>query len=143
LQCQPEEVFVASTGVIGEPLPAEKILPHLAEMGSRLSASHWTQSCNAILTTDTFAKGAVRKASLMGETVTISGMAKGSGMIEPNMATMLAFVFTDASIEKPVLQQLLLEANARSFNAITVDSDSSTSDTCLLFATGLGWHWKI
>ncbi len=143
LKCKPAEIFVASTGVIGEPLPVEKIVSSMDEMGSGFAADNWWQACHAILTTDTFAKGAVKTASLMGESITICGMAKGSGMIEPDMATMLAFVFTDANIEKSVLQKLLVESNAQSFNKITVDSDTSTSDTCLLFATGKASNRRV
>jgi len=143
LRCQPTEVFVASTGVIGEPLPVDQIVSSMEEMESGLSNDKWQQACHAILTTDTFAKGAVKTTSLMGETVTICGMAKGSGMIEPNMATMLSFVFTDANIEKSVLQKILVESNAQSFNKITVDSDTSTSDTCLLFATGKASNRRV
>ena len=136
LGCNENEVFVASTGVIGEPLPVQRILPHIKELDQALDGGAWSAACNAILTTDTFAKGAVRTTSINGHPVSIYGMAKGSGMIEPNMATMLSFLFTDANIKKSVLQGLLEEANDTSFNAITVDSDTSTSDTCLLFATG-------
>ncbi|MBX2868167.1 MAG: bifunctional glutamate N-acetyltransferase/amino-acid acetyltransferase ArgJ [Acidiferrobacterales bacterium] len=136
LGCSHKEVFVASTGVIGEPLPVDLILPKIKTMGSELGEEAWPASCRSILTTDTFAKGAITTCSIDGQLVTIYGMAKGSGMIEPDMATMLAFIFTDANIEKSVLQGLLEEANDSSFNAITVDSDTSTSDTCLLFATG-------
>ncbi len=142
-QCAPRQVFIASTGVIGEPLEDSKItkaLPGLAIQG--LSADGWQDAARAIMTTDTFPKGAARTASIAGETVTIAGIAKGSGMIMPDMATMLAFVFTDASIPASVLQKLLVEANEGSFHAITVDSDTSTSDTVLLCATGKGPHHR-
>jgi glutamate N-acetyltransferase / amino-acid N-acetyltransferase len=137
LGCAADEVFVASTGVIGERLPVEKIeasLPALAEAlagdsAALLSAAH------AIMTTDTFPKWASREATLGGRKVIVTGIAKGSGMIAPDMATMLAFVFTDAAIPAPVLQTLLERGCDRSFNATTVDGDTSTSDTLLLFAT--------
>lgn len=133
--CQPEEVFVASTGVIGEKLPYEKItaaLPKLAEQ----AGNDWQDAARAILTTDTFPKQTFRRFTLGGREVTLSGFAKGSGMIAPHMGTMLAFLFTDAAIAPQALQGMLQAANDKSFNAITVDSDTSTSDTALLFATG-------
>lgn len=132
--CKPEEVFLASTGVIGEPLPYEKIeaaLPTLPVCG-------WDKAAEAIMTTDTFPKAATRTVKLKGGTVHINGIAKGSGMIAPDMATMLAFVFTDATIAAPMLQYMLRHANAKSFNCLTVDGDTSTSDTALMFATGKG-----
>lgn len=136
LQCQPEAVWLASTGVIGEPLPYEKIeaaMPHLVQ---QLNADSWADAAAAIMTTDTFPKLATRTLTLGGKEVTIHGIAKGSGMIAPDMATMLAFVFTDAKISADLLQQMLQRSNDKSFNAITVDGDTSTSDTALLFATG-------
>jgi glutamate N-acetyltransferase/amino-acid N-acetyltransferase len=134
--CKPSEVFVASTGVIGEPLPYERIvgaIPHLIEA---LAPDGWQAAAEAIMTTDTFPKLATRKARIGETEVTLNGVAKGSGMIAPDMATMLAFAATDAAIPPPILQKLLADANARSFNCITVDSDTSTSDTLLLAATG-------
>ena len=136
LHCHPEQVLVASTGVIGEPLPVDKIIDAVPRLASSLSANAWERAAAAILTTDTFTKGATAGAVISGRPVTINGFAKGSGMIEPDMATMLAFVFTDAAITRPVLQFLLTAANEKSFNAISVDGDTSTSDTCLAFATG-------
>jgi glutamate N-acetyltransferase / amino-acid N-acetyltransferase len=136
LDAPPEEVFVASTGVIGEPLDAERIVAALPDLHARLDPQAWEAAADAIRTTDTFAKGATARAEIGGVPVTVAGIAKGSGMIQPDMATMLAFLFTDAAVPAPVLQALLSEANGPSFNAITVDSDSSTSDTVLLFATG-------
>src|ERR1051326_4697420 len=136
--CRAQEVFMASTGVIGEPLPHQKIvraLPGLAEAGA---AGGWRAAAEAIMTTDTFPKLATTTAMIDGHKVTINGIAKGSGMIAPDMATMLAFVFTDANLPAAVLQPLLNEGAGRSFNSITVDSDTSTSDTLLLFATGRG-----
>jgi len=135
LDCPTEAVFTASTGVIGEPLPAERITDALAGLNDNLRAYAWPEAAAAIMTTDTFAKGATRTAEIGGTTVTINGIAKGSGMIAPDMATMLSFIFTDAALPAAVLQDLLAPAAERSFNSITVDSDTSTSDTVLLFAT--------
>jgi glutamate N-acetyltransferase/amino-acid N-acetyltransferase len=136
--CRPLEVFLASTGVIGEPLPAEKITKLLGRIAENASAGEWKAAAAAIMTTDTYPKVATASASIDGKRVTINGIAKGSGMIAPDMATMLSFVFTDAALPANVLQDLLSAAVQPSFNAITVDSDTSTSDTLLLFATGKG-----
>lgn len=136
--CRTQEIFVASTGVIGEPLPHSKItkiLPQLVESGA---AGNWLAAAEAIMTTDTFPKLATAVALIDGHRVTINGIAKGSGMIQPDMATMLSFIFTDAKLPAPVLQALLAESVQTSFNSITVDSDTSTSDTLLFFATGKG-----
>jgi len=141
--CSPPEFFMASTGVIGEKLPAEKITAVLAPMMSTLSGAHWQDAAKAIMTTDTYPKLATRSLSIDGKTITINGIAKGSGMIAPDMATMLAFIFTDAAIAPKALQTLLEHANANSFNAITVDGDTSTSDTALLFATGKAGNPEI
>ena len=130
------EVFLASTGVIGEPLDASKFDGVLDGLVRRASPEGLLGAAKAIMTTDTFPKVAAARATLGEVEVTISGMAKGAGMIAPDMATMLAFVFTDAPIAAPVLQSLLAKSVQGSFNAITVDSDTSTSDTLLLFATG-------
>jgi len=119
------------------------ITSHLPEVVAGLAADAWPAAARAIMTTDTFAKAATRRAVIGGTTVTINGIAKGSGMIAPDMATMLAFVFTDAAIEAPALQKLLAEATEDSFNAITVDGDTSTSDTVLLFATGQAGHKPV
>lgn len=140
--CKPKEVFVASTGVIGVPLPDERITAALPQAKSALADDAWGEAAEAIMTTDTFAKAAFRIARIGGVPVTIGGIAKGSGMIAPDMATMLSFVFTDAKIPAPVLQAALSQANARSFNSITVDGDTSTSDTALIFATGQGQKHK-
>ncbi len=133
--CQPSDVFVASTGVIGVPLPIPT-----AEAGVDLALdapeSDWEKVAAAISTTDTFPKGAIATAIVDGRTVTIAGVIKGSGMIAPDMATMLGFLFTDAAVEPAFLQQLLSASNGRSFSCITVDGDTSTSDTVLAFATG-------
>ena len=136
--CKASEVFLASTGVIGEPLPAEKITKILARVAEDASASGWRAAAEAIMTTDTYPKLATASATIDGVKVTINGIAKGSGMIAPDMATMLAFVFTDASLPATVLQECLSAGVGPSFNSITVDSDTSTSDTLLLFATGKG-----
>ena len=136
--CRASEVFLASTGGIGEQLPAEKITKLLGALAQDMSSGGWRAAANAILTTDTFPKMATATASIDGKKVTINGIAKGSGMIAPDMATMLAFVVTDANLPAPVLQELLDAGVKVSFNSITVDSDTSTSDTLLLFATGKG-----
>ena len=136
--CRAQEVFAASTGVIGEPLPHEKITKVLSDLAEAGAAGGWRAAAEAIMTTDTFPKVATATTYIDGHRVTINGIAKGSGMIMPDMATMLAFVFTDAKLPAAVLQPLLAEGASRSFNAITVDSDTSTSDTLLLFATGKG-----
>ncbi|MBY6260356.1 bifunctional glutamate N-acetyltransferase/amino-acid acetyltransferase ArgJ [Azospirillum sp. 412522] len=136
--CAPDEVYIASTGVIGIPLAADAIGKCLAPMAPNLKADSaaWEKAARAIMTTDTFPKGSVRTAKIGGTTVTIAGFAKGSGMIAPDMATMLGFVFTDAAIAATALQDMLSEFTERTFNAVTVDGDTSTSDTLLLFATG-------
>ncbi|WP_316977828.1 bifunctional glutamate N-acetyltransferase/amino-acid acetyltransferase ArgJ [Shumkonia mesophila] len=134
--CHEDEVFAASTGVIGAPLDPTPILNALPEVRRRLAAPGWLTAANAIKTTDTFPKGSVRTAVIGGAEVTICGIAKGAGMIAPDMATMLGFVFTDAAIPAKVLQDILRPAVERSFNSITVDGDTSTNDTVLLFATG-------
>ena len=138
--CRKNEVFIASTGVIGEPLTTEKIVAALPGVHAALDGAAWEAAARAIMTTDTFPKGATRAATIDGTPVTVSGIAKGSGMIAPDMATMLCFVFTDAVVPAPVLQGMLERANARSFNSITVDGDTSTSDTLLAFATGRARH---
>ncbi len=136
-------MFVASTGTIGVPLDDGKITTALPEARGKLSDGTWGEAARAIMTTDTFPKVATRTASIGGVTVTINGMAKGAGMIAPDMATMLAFVFTDAAIPQPLLQKMLASGTETSFNAITVDSDTSTSDTLLLFATGQARHAPV
>lgn len=136
LGCAQAQVYIASTGVIGEPLNHQKIAAALPALQSSLAADRWADAAAAIMTTDTFPKAATRQLSLGGKNVTINGIAKGSGMIAPDMATMLAFVFTDAQVEAPLLQSMLQQSTQQSFNAITVDGDTSTSDTALLFATG-------
>ncbi|EFG82896.1 MULTISPECIES: bifunctional glutamate N-acetyltransferase/amino-acid acetyltransferase ArgJ [Novacetimonas] len=135
-QCAASEVFLASTGVIGEVLPYRKISDALPGLYATLSDDGWEGAARGIMTTDTFPKGAVRETTIAGTTVRIQGIAKGSGMIAPDMATMLAFIATDAALPAPVLQALLSRGTEKSFNCTTVDSDTSTSDMVLLFATG-------
>ena len=137
LGAQPEDIYIASTGVIGDPIPTEKITDLLPQLANKLSADSGEAAANCILTTDTFAKGAAATATIGDKKIAIAGFAKGSGMIAPDMATMLAFLFTDAMIPADILQTLLSDANERSFNCVTVDSDTSTSDSVLLFATGV------
>ncbi|NVN42096.1 bifunctional glutamate N-acetyltransferase/amino-acid acetyltransferase ArgJ, partial [Ameyamaea chiangmaiensis] len=135
-QCPAAEVFLASTGVIGEVLPAEKITDALPALHASLSDDGWEAAARGIMTTDTFPKAAVREVALGGTTVRLQGIAKGSGMIAPDMATMLCFVATDAAVPSGTLQTLLSASVDRTFNRTTVDSDTSTSDMVLLFATG-------
>ncbi len=132
--CDAANIFTSSTGVIGEKLPDEKITATLPNVA--LSESAWNGAARAIMTTDTYPKMATATASIGGVTVTINGIAKGSGMIAPDMATMLAYVFTDAKIPAGELQKILSEENETTFNSVTVDGDTSTSDTLLVFATG-------
>jgi glutamate N-acetyltransferase/amino-acid N-acetyltransferase len=134
--CEASEIYVASTGVIGEVLDPVPITSRLSGLSENASGSAWMAAARAIMTTDTFPKVSTATAKLGGKTVTINGIAKGSGMIAPDMATMLAFVFTDAGMPRGLMQKLLSDATDRSFNSITVDSDTSTSDTLLLCATG-------
>ncbi len=141
--CDAEDVYIASTGVIGEPLPDQKITGSLATLYAGLSDQAWEPAARAIMTTDTFPKASSRWALIDSTPVCLAGIAKGSGMIAPDMATMLAFLFTDAAIAPDVLDRLLREAAERSFNAITVDSDTSTSDALLLFATGTAGHEPV
>jgi len=138
LKCKPGEIYVASTGVIGEPLNDSRITDNLPALIRDLQADAWGAGARAIMTTDTFPKMATRSARIGDAEITINGIAKGSGMIAPDMATMLAFVVTDARIPAPILQALLKKGADKSFNCITVDSDTSTSDTLLLAATGQG-----
>ncbi len=143
LQTAVENVFVASTGVIGEYLPFEKITSQMEVLVKNLKPNSFLQAANAIMTTDTFPKGIHRQIKLGETKVKINGIAKGSGMIAPNMATMLVFIFTDISIEKNVLQEIVMRCNNQSFNCITVDSDTSTSDSLFLIATGKAKMSKI
>ncbi|HEX3536587.1 MAG TPA: bifunctional glutamate N-acetyltransferase/amino-acid acetyltransferase ArgJ [Stellaceae bacterium] len=141
--CAPNEVYIASTGVIGEPPPADVIAAALPKAAGLLAADGWEHAARAIMTTDTFPKGATATASIGGVTVRINGFCKGSGMIAPDMATMLGYLFTDASLAQSVLQPLLVAAAERSFNSMTVDGDTSTSDTVLLCATQQAGHAAI
>ena len=136
LQCKPSDIVLASTGVIGEPLDANKFNGVLADCAARATGDAWLEAAKAIMTTDTYPKVATKSVKIDGVKVTINGIAKGAGMIAPDMATMLSFVFTDAPIAAGALKVLLKNAVNPSFNAITVDSDTSTSDTLILFATG-------
>lgn len=131
-----DHVFVASTGVIGEPLPAERIAVKLAELRDRLEPGAAALAARAIMTTDTFPKGATARVEIDGVPVSIAGFAKGSGMIAPDMATMLVFIFTDAAIAAEPLREMVAGLNETTFNCITVDGDTSTSDTLVLAATG-------
>jgi glutamate N-acetyltransferase / amino-acid N-acetyltransferase len=136
LGCRPGEVFLASTGVIGEPLAAEKFAAVMGDLAARATPNAWVTAAKAIMTTDTFPKVATATARLGAADVTINGIAKGAGMIAPDMATMLAFVFTDAPITASALQALIARGVEDTFNAVTIDGDTSTSDTLLAFATG-------
>jgi glutamate N-acetyltransferase/amino-acid N-acetyltransferase len=141
--CKPREVFLASTGVIGQRLPTERLVGALPGLFGALSEDAWEAAARAIMTTDTFPKGSVRKARIGETEVTIAGIAKGSGMIAPDMATMLCFLATDARVPAAVLQTLLAKGVDGSFNRTTVDSDTSTSDTVLVFATGAAKHPRV
>jgi glutamate N-acetyltransferase/amino-acid N-acetyltransferase len=134
--CKPADVFLASTGVIGEPLDASKFGAVMDHLVASATPGAWDAAARAIMTTDTFPKGAAAVARLGTTPVTLCGIAKGAGMIAPDMATMLSFVFTDAPVAPRVLQVLLAQGVADTFNAVTVDGDTSTSDTLLAFATG-------
>lgn len=129
-------VLPFSTGVIGEPLPVERLQGALPAALDNLSANGWTDAATGIMTTDTKPKGATARCLIHGQEVSISGIAKGAGMIKPNMATMLGFIATDAAIEQSLLKRLLKEATDASFNRITIDGDTSTNDSCMLVATG-------
>jgi len=143
LGCNQREIYVSSTGVIGEFLPYEKIIAALPGAVSVAQDRAWDEAAQAIMTTDTFPKGATRTARIDGTRVVINGIAKGSGMIAPDMGTMLAYVFTDANLPAKALQPMLKDGNERAFNSITVDGDTSTSDTLLLCATGKAMHKRI
>src|SRR4029079_3297164 len=134
--CKPGEVYLASPGVIGEPLDATKFDGVLGALAEKAAPGDWMSAAKAIMTTDTFPKVATATVRLGKAKVTINGMAKGAGMIMPDMATMLSFVFTDAPLSSAVLQSLLRNGVEDTFNALTIDSDTSTSDTLLAFATG-------
>ncbi len=143
LHCQAEQVLPFSTGVIGEQLPMAVMQSGIDQIASRLSADNWQAAASGIMTTDTVAKAVSKTLIYDGKKITISGIAKGSGMICPNMATMLAFIATDADVDATFLQQCLSEAIEDSFNAITVDGDTSTNDACVLIATGKAGNKQI
>jgi glutamate N-acetyltransferase/amino-acid N-acetyltransferase len=134
--CRPQEVLPFSTGVIGERLPLERVLAGLPGLVSGLGPEGWSQAARAIMTTDTGPKVVSRRFDVAASTISVTGIAKGAGMIKPDMATMLAFVATDARVERSLLQRCLQDAVEVSFNAITVDGDTSTNDACVLLATG-------
>jgi glutamate N-acetyltransferase/amino-acid N-acetyltransferase len=134
--CLPSEVFIASTGVIGEPMDAHKFAHLLGRLAGEAAPDAWGAAARAIMTTDTFPKLATRHAKIGGTEVVINGFCKGAGMIQPDMATMLCFVFTDAAIAAPALQAIVSHAADRTFNCVTIDGDTSTSDTLIAFATG-------
>ena len=135
-KCQEADVYIASTGVIGEKLDARKIAGRLGELAHEAKGDAYEAAARAIMTTDTYPKLATRKAEIDGVEITINGIAKGAGMIAPDMATMLAFIFTDAAIEPAALHEVTAPLVEDSLNAITIDGDTSTSDTLLIFATG-------
>ena len=140
---KPEQVLPFSTGVILEPLPIDKILPALPAAQADLAANHWSEAAHAIMTTDIVAKGASRQAQVGGKTVTVTGVAKGSGMIHPNMATMLGYVATDAAIAPGLMQRMVKEVADISFNCVTVDGDTSTNDSFILIATGQAGNAEV
>lgn len=141
--CATDNVLPFSTGVILEPLPVDKILPALPAAQADLAPNHWSDAAHAIMTTDIVAKGASRQISIGGKAVTVTGIAKGSGMIHPNMATMLGFVATDAAIAASLMQQLVKEVADVSFNCVTVDGDTSTNDSFILIASGQAGNTEI
>lgn len=141
--CQPQQILPFSTGVIMEPLPVEKIIAGLPPAVANLSPDNWFAAAQAIMTTDIVPKGVSRQIQLDGVTVTITGIAKGSGMIHPNMATMLGYIATDATITQPLLNDLIRYAVNQSFNRITVDGDTSTNDALILMATNQAKHHPI
>jgi glutamate N-acetyltransferase/amino-acid N-acetyltransferase len=143
LACDSSQILPFSTGVIMEPLPVERIVAALPRALADCREDNWANAAEAIMTTDTVPKACSRQLTLGGKTVTVTGMAKGAGMIHPGMATMLGFVATDAAVSQVALQHMLAEATARSFNRITVDGDTSTNDSFILIATGAAGAQKI
>ena len=141
--CNVNQVLPFSTGVIGENLPVDKIERAVPEVFNQLDDDNWINAAHGIMTTDTKLKGISYQFELQGKPVTITGLSKGAGMIQPNMATMLAYIGTDAAVEQTLLQECLIDAAALSFNSITVDSDTSTNDACVLMATGQAGNSKI
>lgn len=136
LHCDPCEILPFSTGVIGEPLPVDKIIASLPNAIEGLSENNWQSAAGAIMTTDTIPKGFSARFTIEGEEIVITGISKGAGMIKPNMATMLAYVATNAAINPAILQAMLQVVVDKSFNSITIDSDTSTNDACVLIASG-------
>jgi glutamate N-acetyltransferase/amino-acid N-acetyltransferase len=136
VDCRPEEVYIASTGVIGEPMDASAFAGLLKDLAPKVSDTAWQDAARAIMTTDTYPKLTAKTADIGGRSIRFGGFVKGSGMIAPDMATMLGFIFTDANIALPLLQSLTSSIADKTFNCITVDSDTSTSDTVIVFATG-------
>jgi glutamate N-acetyltransferase / amino-acid N-acetyltransferase len=143
LDCRPQQILPFSTGVIMEPLPVQKILANLPGALKNLAPDNWLSAAQAIMTTDIVPKGTSRQITINGSSVTITGIAKGSGMIHPNMATMLGYIATDAAVSQPLLHNLIRYAADRSFNRITVDGDTSTNDALILIATGRADHPPI
>jgi glutamate N-acetyltransferase/amino-acid N-acetyltransferase len=136
LSCEPEQVYPFSTGVIGEPLPMDRLLKGLPDVVNAAASDQWAVAAEGIMTTDTRPKAVSEKVQMAGTEVCITGICKGAGMIRPDMATMLGFVATDARISQPLLQSMLLDAVNHSFNRVTIDGDTSTNDCCMLVATG-------
>jgi glutamate N-acetyltransferase / amino-acid N-acetyltransferase len=136
MDCEPEQILPFSTGVILEPLPVERVIAGLPDCLQDLDENNWLRAAEAIMTTDIVAKGTSRQISVQGKTLTITGISKGSGMIHPNMATMLGYIATDAAISQSALERIIEHAVNRSFNCITVDGDTSTNDSLVLMATG-------
>ncbi|HWU83627.1 MAG TPA: bifunctional ornithine acetyltransferase/N-acetylglutamate synthase, partial [Methylophilaceae bacterium] len=143
LACRPEQVLPFSTGVILEPLPMGRLLAGLPGCVADLKEDNWRSAADAIMTTDIVAKGVSRKVTVGDKTITITGISKGSGMIHPNMATMLGYIATDAAVSQTVLEQIIQFAVNRSFNCITVDGDTSTNDSLILMATGSAGNPEI
>lgn len=143
LDCEPHQILPFSTGVIMEPLPVERVISGMPGCVADLHEDNWLNAAEAIMTTDIVAKGVSRQIHIGGQSVTITGIAKGSGMIHPNMATMLGFIATDAAISQPALENIIHHAVNRSFNCITVDGDTSTNDSLIMVATGQAGHAEI
>ena len=143
LSCSKNQVFISSTGVIGVPLPVDKLIKKLPILNQSFSQNNWKAAAKTITTTDTFAKGSTRATEIDGKQVIINGIAKGSGMISPNMGTMLGYIFTDAKIGQSILQKALQSSAEKSFNSITIDGDTSTNDTLLICATARVSHPEI
>ncbi len=143
LSVKPDAVLIASTGVIGEFLPMAKVATGLATAVGLLSSAGWEQAAEAIMTTDIYPKLSIVQEDIAGKTITVAGIAKGSGMVHPNMATMLCFVVTDAALSAPLLRKALLASTEKSFNSITVDGDMSTNDTLLCMANGAAGNKRL